>query len=238
MMEQEETTITYQTDETSPSIGKLAEALSKAQGEMHAASKSADNPFFKSKYADLAEVWGVLREPLSKHNLAVIQTTNGDGTKVVVITRLVHSSGEWVKGSLTLKPMKMDPQGIGSAITYARRYALAAICGVVQEDDDANSASGKTLNQNQKSTQSTPPKQNKPVTPTVSKTQVPITKRVDDGLASLGYTEAQKALLIDAYKGSEEELLKSLKGIYRAKDKEQAKDLLLEMAEEMVGGAV
>ena len=126
----------------SPSLGKLAEALAKAQGEIVGASKNSENPFLKSRYADLASVWEACRLPLSKNGLAVTQLVgNADGT-VVVESLLMHSSGEWVMSRLSLKSVKDDPQGMGSAITYARRYALAAIVGVSPEDDDANAASG------------------------------------------------------------------------------------------------
>jgi hypothetical protein len=132
--------------EMSESIGKLAEALSKAQGQMDFASKDANNPFFKSKYADLASVWGVAKGPLTSNGLAVIQTADNDNPSVVTVTTtLVHSSGEWARGRITMKPVKDDPQGIGSCITYARRYGLSAIIGIVaDEDDDGNKASGLT----------------------------------------------------------------------------------------------
>lgn len=128
----------------SESIAKLAEALSKAQGEIKGAAKDTDNTFFKSRYADLASVWDACRASLSAHGLSVIQTTEDGADGVTVVTTLAHSSGEWVDGRLTLKPVKGDPQGVGSAITYARRYALAAIVGVAPEDDDGNAASGHT----------------------------------------------------------------------------------------------
>lgn len=137
----EEHTIT-QTDQTmSATIGKLAEALSKAQSEMEGATKDSNNPFYHSTYADLTSVWDACRKPLTKHGLAVVQTMGGGGD-VTVITTLCHTSGEWIKGSLTMRPVKSDPQGIGSCITYARRYSLAAIVGICPEDDDGNSASG------------------------------------------------------------------------------------------------
>ena len=129
--------------ETSTSIGALAAALAKAQSNIKGALKDSSNPFFKSKYADLSSVWEACREPLTKQELSVIQTVSGDSTNIIVTTMLVHSSGEWVKDSLTMAPVKQDPQGAGSAITYARRYALAAIAGVAPEDDDGNAASGK-----------------------------------------------------------------------------------------------
>lgn len=130
----------------SESIAKLAEALSKAQGKIKGASKDTANPFFKSKYADLASVWDACREQLSAHGLSVIQTTDNAPEGVCVVTTLAHSSGEWIRGKLTMQPVKNDPQGVGSAITYARRYALAAMVGVAPEDDDGNAASGHNGN--------------------------------------------------------------------------------------------
>lgn len=131
----------FMSDQTmSSGIGKLAGALAKAQGLMKAAKKDSTNPFFKSNYADLASVWEAAREALSKNGLAVIQTTEEHLEKVVVITLLAHESGEWIRGRIAMKPMKPDPQGIGSTLTYARRYALASIVGVAPEDDDGNAA--------------------------------------------------------------------------------------------------
>lgn len=129
-------------DDQSPTIGKLAEALSKAQAVMKYASKDQDNPFFKSKYADLTSVWEVIREPLSKNGLAVIQLVGSEGDQVTLTTVLVHSSGEWIKGTAKGTPVKKDLQAIGSCTTYLRRYALSAIAGVSAEDDDGNAASG------------------------------------------------------------------------------------------------
>ena len=131
--------------ETSDNIAELAEALSKAQASITGALKDSANPFFKSKYADLASVWDACREQLSANGLAVIQTTDLDESAVTVVTTLAHKSGQWVRGRLRMVPVKADPQGIGSCITYARRYALAAIVGVAQVDDDGNTASGKAV---------------------------------------------------------------------------------------------
>lgn len=128
----------------SENINELAAAMAKAQGAMKRAVKDSANPFFKSKYADLASVADACMPALAENGIAVIQgprTENGD---VVVDTTLCHSSGQWIRSSLSMKPVKADPQGIGSCITYARRYALAAMCGVAPEDDDGNAASGKT----------------------------------------------------------------------------------------------
>lgn len=128
----------------SESIGKLAEALAKAQGAIEGAKKDQANPFFRSKYADLSSVWEACRKPLSENGLAIVQTTCGsDPETVTVETFLTHASGEWIKSSLSMKPTKADPQGIGSCLTYARRYSLAAMVGVAPEDDDGNAASEK-----------------------------------------------------------------------------------------------
>jgi len=128
----------------SETIGKLAEALSKAQGMMKGAVKDSENPFFRAAYADLASVWDACREPLSKNGLSVTQTTRiADNGEPVIITTLLHSSGEWMSGELLVKPVKNDPQSVGSAITYGRRYALSAIVGIAPEDDDGEKAQGR-----------------------------------------------------------------------------------------------
>lgn len=128
----------------SENIGNLAAALAKAQGAMKGATRDSSNPYFKSKYADLASVWEACREALTANELAIMQTNKQtDGLTVVIETTLAHSSGEWMTSDLTMVPTKADPQGIGSCITYARRYALAAMVGVAPEDDDGNAASGK-----------------------------------------------------------------------------------------------
>lgn len=126
----------------SESIAKLSAALALAQASVTGAAKDALNPHFNRKYADLASVWDACRDALSKNGLAVVQLAESDGDRATVVTILTHSSGEWIKGSVTLRPSKADPQGIGSALTYGRRYGLAAMVGVAPEDDDGNAAGG------------------------------------------------------------------------------------------------
>lgn len=124
----------------SDSVAALAAALAKAQGMMSHASKDANNPHFKSRYADLAAVWSAVREPLSANGLSVVQTVaQGDGT-VGVRSLLLHASGEWICSVLEMPVAQKTPQGYGSALTYARRYALAALVGIAQDDDDAEAA--------------------------------------------------------------------------------------------------
>lgn len=129
----------------SESIAKLAGALAKAQLEIEGAIKDSNNPFFKSSYADLASVWAACRKPLGENGLAILQTTEPcEGGLIALITTLAHSSGEFVKGRLELKPAKQDAQGVGSVITYGRRYALAAMVGVAPlDDDDGEAAVGR-----------------------------------------------------------------------------------------------
>jgi len=133
---------------SSEQINELAKALSAFQGEVENASKSASNPFFKSKYADLAEVLNTVRPLMSKHGLALAQFPSYEGNSeqgiVSVETVLMHSSGQWMS-CVTSSPVKgkVDSQVIGSATTYCRRYPAASILGIAQEDDDGNASSGK-----------------------------------------------------------------------------------------------
>ncbi len=119
---------------------ELFAALAKAQAEIENASKNAANPHFRSRYADLAEVLNTVRPVLAKHGLSVMQSTAFDGVCVSVETVLAHASGGLVSSTASCVPAKTDAQGVGAATTYLRRYALAAMAGVAQEDDDGNSA--------------------------------------------------------------------------------------------------
>src|SRR5487761_429352 len=127
----------------SEQINELAAALAKAQGEITGALKDSANPFFKSKYADLASCWDACRAALSKNGLSVTQFPTTEATVTLLMTSLLHSSGQWMRSSLLVQPKDDTPQAMGSALTYARRYALTAIVGVAQVDDDGNAASGR-----------------------------------------------------------------------------------------------
>lgn len=127
----------------SENIAELAAALSKAQASITGALKDSANPFFKSKYADLAACWDACRKQLTDNGLSVIQTTDIVADTVVVRTTLAHASGQWISGVLPVKAKDDGPQAQGSGITYARRYALAAIVGLAQIDDDAEAAQGR-----------------------------------------------------------------------------------------------
>jgi hypothetical protein len=127
--------------EKSDSIKSLAIAMCKAQSEMGGAHKGANNPFFKSKYADLGSVIEVVKEPFANNGLSYVQFPINDGDKIGVETILMHESGEWLSGSFTVKASKQDAQGAGSVITYCKRYGLQAVAGIPSEDDDGNAAS-------------------------------------------------------------------------------------------------
>lgn len=129
----------------SPTIGKLTEALAKANLSFEAIKKETENPYFKSQYADLSTLIAATRGALSKNGLVVIQTPRTKEGLVFVTTALLHTSNEWISEDLELRPAKSDPQGCGSAMTYARRYAYQSILNIAGEvDDDGNAASGKT----------------------------------------------------------------------------------------------
>lgn len=129
--------------ETSTDCGDLFAALAKAQAEVQAAAKDKTNPHFRNTYADLASVWDACRKPLTTNGLSVTQwpgRTEGGG--VTVTTQLSHSSGQWMRSTLEM-PLdnRANAQAVGSAITYGRRYALAAVAGVAPDDDDGHEAS-------------------------------------------------------------------------------------------------
>lgn len=124
----------------SDQINELTTALVEVQKELKAISKDASNPFFKSKYATLQACIEGSRDALTKHGLAISQTTSADADSSYLITSLMHTSGQYIRGIYQLTPVKNDPQSLGSAMTYARRYAYAAIVGLVQDDDDGEAA--------------------------------------------------------------------------------------------------
>ena len=122
----------------------FAEAFCKLQGSIRPAIKDATNPAFRSKYADLGAVWEAVRQPLTDNGFSIIQSTDFDNSDVWLKTTVLHTSGEKMEGRYPLRPTKNDPQGFGSALTYAKRYSIAAMLGVVaDEDDDGNAASAK-----------------------------------------------------------------------------------------------
>lgn len=129
----------------SDSIAQIAEALSKAQGQIDDATKTGINPHFRSKYADLAAVRSVIREPLAVNDIAIVQLPRTLEGSVEVETMLVHKSGEFIAETLRLPVGKWDAHGIGSGISYARRYGLLSILSLAAADDDGNEAVEKSV---------------------------------------------------------------------------------------------
>lgn len=132
---------------TSEHLNELATALSKAQGEFDPALKDSTNPFYKSKYADLPSVWAVSREILCKYGLSLIQFPSVNAGNHCLVSRLMHSSGQWMQSSVDLLLTKNDIQGLGSAITYMRRYSMTSILGIIQDDDDGQAVIQKKKEQ-------------------------------------------------------------------------------------------
>lgn len=124
----------------SDQINELAKALCAFQSEIKGAVANSTNPFFNSKYADIASVLTAVRAPLAKVGLSVVQLTKDSVNGPIIETVLLHASGQWISGELLIKPTKNDAQGQGAGITYARRYSLTALLGVPEIDDDGNTA--------------------------------------------------------------------------------------------------
>jgi hypothetical protein len=125
----------------SESIQTIAKALVQVQKTMGRAIKDSSNPYYKSKYADLGSVMDACIEQLNENGISVLQPMDvNDKGDPMLVTTLLHESGEWIKSFAILPVKELAPQALGSAVTYMRRYSLAAIVGVVQEDDDANAA--------------------------------------------------------------------------------------------------
>jgi hypothetical protein len=128
----------------SDSIIELATALAKAQGQIDDATKTGLNPAFKSRYADLAAVRAAIKEPLAVNDLAIVQLPRTLDGSVEVETMIIHKSGEFIAETLRMPVNKWDAHGIGSGITYGRRYGLMSMLGIAADDDDGNGAVDRT----------------------------------------------------------------------------------------------
>ena len=129
----------------SPVVNELMAALSKAQSKIQPASKGKDNPFFKTKYADLSSVWEACRQAITDQGLSVIQFPQTKPEGLYLVSILGHASGQWIRAEVEVPLAKKDPQSIGSAITYFRRYMLAALVGVAPDDDDDGEKAQQTF---------------------------------------------------------------------------------------------
>jgi len=160
----------------------LAKAFVAAQKATESIKKAATNPAFKSKYADLAHVVEGVVPALNQAGVGVLQCPGFDGEMVSVTTTFLHESGASVTSTLHMRPSKFDPQGVGSAITYARRYALLAMTGAAPEDDDGNAASGPRETRQE-------PKRTEPKLPTLAERA----DRLEATLKSVKPEEVDKA---------------------------------------------
>lgn len=131
----------------SDQVGEIAASLSKAQSDMNHAQKDSQNPHFKASFASLASVIDAVREPFGKHGLSFTQTMLKEGGDLILVTTLFHASGQWIRGYTPILADKNTAQAMGSATSYARRYALSAIAGLSQTDDDGHAASQAPLPQ-------------------------------------------------------------------------------------------
>ena len=126
---------------TSESIKQIAEALVSAQKEIRFAVKDSTNPHYKSKYANINSVIDAVKAPLNNNGIAILQSLSpSDDNKLHLTTRLLHSSGEWIEDTAVCPIQKQDPQGLGSAISYIRRYSISSLCALYADDDDGQSA--------------------------------------------------------------------------------------------------
>jgi len=166
---------------SSESINELASALCNAQGQMGGAVKDSSNPFFKSSYADLTSVIKAIKQPFSDNGLSYTQFPVSNEHGVGVSTRLMHISGQWLEMEYTLPTVKKDPQASGSAITYARRYALQSIAGIPTADDDAESAMLRGEKSEQEKYQD------------MIMDLMPSVKAIKDGIATGDYATANEA---------------------------------------------
>jgi len=234
----------------SESINELATALSKAQGLMEGAKKDSENPFFKSRYADLASVVEAIRGPFAENGLSYVQApipTEGDWVQVETI--LLHASGQWITSIVDVPVAKGDAQGYGSALTYARRYGLSAIAGVAPEDDDGNAAAKAKPRPSEKEMMPTPkaaPAQGSRLgaegAPHARMTTFQIAKA---NYSTAGMTEQQMRLSFDLVpqvdrklgKDACREMLKTEFGVVSRSDlTEEAAEKFLIRLQEIIGG--
>ncbi len=124
----------------SDEIAQLATALSAAQGEIDDAQKGSINPAYRSKYADLAAVRAAIKAPLQKHGLSIVQLPRTVQGGVEVETMLLHKSGEFIAETLFMPVGKFDAHGIGSGISYSRRYGIMSVLALASDDDDGNAS--------------------------------------------------------------------------------------------------
>ncbi len=177
----------------SESIKEIAPAFLLAQTDMDAATKDATNPHFGSKYADFASVVGVVKPLLNKNDISFLQPVRLTDAGVEIETILMHKSGEFFSEVLSIPLVRRDAQGVGSAISYGKRYALQSICGVPSEDDDGNIASEKP----QQRPAAKAPEKRQEVKPD---TDITFKHKVSEALAAQGIELAHQKIAVDVIK--------------------------------------
>lgn len=170
----------------SADLGELFAALAKAQGEFAGVQRDATNPHFKSSYATLGAVIDATRDARAKNGLAVIQMPGNYGVSVAVTTLLGHTSGQWIESTVYVAPGKFDAPGVGSVISYLRRYAMMAVFGIAPEDDDGNAAVARP-----ERPAPSPPLRQYPPSSKVSPAVAPQNIAADDGRAAFGRISAK-----------------------------------------------
>jgi hypothetical protein len=167
----------------SEQINELAASLAIAQGAMSVAIKDSTNPHFRSKYADLSSVIDAVRPHLSANGICFVQEPTTEAGMLVVETTLYHKSGQWISSKLSVACKDLSPQPVGSATTYARRYALMAICGIAPaEDDDGEAAQGRAQ-----------PQRPAPKAPSIEPMAVPTAPKLPDQFDGAGQVKEIKA---------------------------------------------
>lgn len=196
----------------SASIAALAAAMNKAQSKLKNPPKDSVNPHFRSKYADLATVRDAVTPALTENGLAVMQFPCELDDAPALTTLLTHTSGEWVETTIRLRPGKLDPQGVGSALTYARRYALQALAGVAaDDDDDGHAATHRPAQQHQPAPAKDNPNLRASVAQAVAQAHTPaalteLWRRVEADLTAGVLADADREALIPLFGQRKKEL--------------------------------
>lgn len=199
----------------SDTITEIAGALAKAQGMIDDASKTGLNPAFRSKYADLASVRAAIREPLAVNDLAIVQGPRRTDGGVEVETMILHKSGEWISENVFIPVNKWDAHGIGSGITYGRRYGLMALLCIAADDDDGNAAV-------EKGPQQPPRKEEKKFDPMIVEFMIEAGTKVAEKEGTPGLTRWWKTLTTEQRQNFPDDAragLKKIAATFDAKDK-------------------
>ena len=181
--------------QTSESVKEIYGALV-AIGDIQNPPKNATNPHFKNRYADLSGILDAVKPNLKKNGLAVVQGVEAEGNQVKIQTRIIHISGEWIESELTLQAAGTDPQKIGSAITYGRRYSISAILNIAADDDD-DGEENRPKNPPQSTQKQNPVNQSQQAKKAAQTALSPVDLRLKSFFDVVGMTKAENSKLID-----------------------------------------